>query len=232
MESRTMKTLPEGLRPYERLEAYGPETLSDTELIAILLKSGNRNRNAVEVAQDVLTRSEGLYGLGELSVKALTEISGVGAVKAITLLAAFELGRRISKGEQGKKTKISSIEQLASLYAPVMHLPQEHFKVVLLDRKWQILKDVTVSVGTVDKAIVHPREVFSPAVVNRASGVVVMHNHPSGDCTPSQADRDTTRRLSAAGNILGIVLADHIIYGRDRYYSFFLEGDLEELRSE
>ncbi len=231
MEGRTMKMLPEGLRPYERLEAYGPETLSDTELISILLKSGNRKRNAVEVAQDVLTRSEGLYGLGELSVQALTEISGVGWVKAITLLAAYELGRRISKGNQGKKTKIGSIEQLASLYGDVMRLPQEHFKVVLLDRKWQILKDVTVSVGTVDRAIVHPREVFSPAVTNRASGVVVMHNHPSGDCTPSKEDRETTRRLAEAGRILGIVLADHIIYGKDRYYSFFLEGDMEELRS-
>ena len=232
MDGRTMKTLPEGLRPYERLEAYGPETLSDTELISILLKSGNRKRNAVEVAQDVLARSEGLYGLGALSVQALTEISGVGFAKAVTLLAAFELGRRISKGDVGKKTRIGSIEQLASLYSGEMHLPQEHFKVVLLDRKWQILKDATVSVGTVDRAIVHPREVFSPAVVNRASGVVVMHNHPSGDCTPSREDRETTRRLAEAGKILGIVLADHIIYGKDQYYSFFLEGDMEELQAE
>lgn len=231
MEGRTMKMLPEGLRPYERLEAYGAVTLSDTELISILLKSGSRDRNAVEVARDVLTRSEGLYGLGELSVQALTEIAGVGFVKAVTLLAAFELGKRISKGDQGKKTKISSIEQLASLYAGVMHFPQEHFKVVLLDRKWQILKDVTVSVGTVDRAIVHPREVFSPAVTNRASGVVVMHNHPSGDCTPSKEDRKTTERLAEAGSVLGIPLADHIIYGKDRYYSFFLEGDMEALRS-
>ncbi len=233
MDGKTMKMLPESIRPYERIEAFGPQTLSDGELLAVLLKSGSRKRNVLAVAQDVLTRSGGLSGIGALSVQALTEIEGVGWVKAVTLLAAYEIGRRISKGQQVRKTKIRGIDQLAAMYAPeMMQMPQEHFKAVLLDRKWQILKDVTVSVGTVDHAIVHPREVFAEAVTNRASGIVVMHNHPSGDATPSKEDRETTRRLLNAGQILGIMLADHIVFGKDQYYSFFLEGEMERLLTE
>lgn len=233
MDGKTMKMLPEAIRPYERIEALGPHTLSDAELLAVLLKSGSRKRNVVAVAQDVLARSGGLSGLGALSVQALTEVEGVGWVKAVTLLAAYEIGQRISKGQQIRKTKIRGIDQLASMYASeMMQMPQEHFKAVLLDRKWQILKDVTISVGTVDRAIVHPREVFAEAVTNRASGIVVMHNHPSGDATPSREDRETTKRLLEAGQILGIVLADHIVFGADQYYSFFLEGEMEKLLTE
>lgn len=233
MEGRTMKRLPEELRPYERVEAFGAGALSDAELLAVLLKSGSRKRNALEVAQDVLIRSGGLSGLGVLSVQALTEIEGVGWVKAVTLLAAYELGLRISRGTQIRGVRIQGIDQLAAMYASEMALmSREHFKAVLLDRKWQILKDVTVSVGTVDRALAHPREVFSEAVVNHACAVVVMHNHPSGDATPSKEDRETTRRLLEAGRILGIILADHIVFGKDQYYSFFLEGEMERLRTE
>lgn len=233
MEGQTMKTLPEEIRPYERIEALGADTLSDTELLAVLLKSGSRKRNAVEVAQDVLRRSGGLSGLGNMSVQALTETEGVGRVKAVTLLAAYELGRRISRGIRVRKTRIQGIDQLATMYASEMALmQQEHFKAVLLDRKWQILKDVTISVGTVDRTIVHPREVFAEAVTNRACAVVVMHNHPSGDAAPSKEDRETTRRLMEAGRILGIMLADHIVFGKGHYYSFFLQGEMERLRTE
>ncbi len=233
MERQTMKMLPAEIRPYERISKFGASTLSDEELLAVLLKSGSRNRNAMDVARDVLVRSGGLGGLGELTPQALTEVHGVGWVKAITLLAAYELGRRIARGQQVRKTRIYSMDQLAFMYASEMALmPQEHFKAVLLDRKWQILKEITVSVGTVDKAIVHPREVFSEAVTNRASAVVVMHNHPSGDASPSKEDRETTRRLLEAGRILGILLADHIVFGKDQYYSFFLEGEMERLQAE
>lgn len=233
MNGQTMKTLPEELRPYERLEAFGAEALSDTELLAVLLKSGSRRKTAAEVAADVLCRCGGLSGLDGMSVPALSEVEGIGRAKAVTLLAAYELGLRICRNRRISRIRITDIGQLAERYGAEMTLArQEKFKAVLLDRKWQILKDVTVSVGTVDQTLVHPREVFSEAIANRASAVVVMHNHPAGSGTPSRADEETTRRLIAAGRILGIELADHIIFGNGNYFSFFREGLMEKLRDE
>lgn len=233
MKGRTMRTLPEELRPYERVEALGAGALSDTELVAVLIKTGSRDRNATEVAQDILRRCGGITGLGAMSVAAFREIAGVGRVKAVTLLAAYELGARIARGMQVRRTRISSIEQLGNLYLREMMLrDRETFKAVLLDKKWQIIKDVTVSVGTVDRTLVHPREVFAEAVANRASAVVLMHNHPSGDATPSREDRETTRRLIQAGRVLGIQVADHIVFGNGVFYSFYREGEMEKLCQE
>lgn len=227
-----MKMLPEELRPYEKLEKLGAGALSDAELIAVLLRTGNRDKTAVQVAVELLQNSGGLSGLRRLSISELTETDGIGRVKAILLQAAAELGTRFTRGKRVSKVRITDVNQLAELYlAEMKEYRQEIFKVLLVDRKLTVIKEVLVSVGTLDAAMVHPREVFAEAVANRAYGIVAMHNHPSGEVTPSKDDFKTTKRLILAGSVLGIELLDHLVYGDDKYYSFYREGDLDRLKN-
>jgi len=216
---------PESERPRERLLAKGPEALSDAQLLAILLRTGRRDSSAVEVAIELLRHVEGISGLAKCGIEEICAIEGIGPAKAAQLKAAVELGRRSLAAPLSTGTRISSSNDLYRHFYPLLRdRKQELFKVVLLDAKNIIVKETTVSEGTLTLSIVHPREVFALAIRESAAGVIFLHNHPSGDPTPSPEDRRLTDRLAAAGKLLGISVLDHVIIGDGRYVSFADEG--------
>jgi DNA repair protein RadC len=216
---------PESERPRERLLAKGPEAVSDAQLLAILLRTGRRDSSAVQVAIELLGHVDGISGLAKCGIEELCAIEGIGPAKAAQLKAAVELGRRSLAAPLSTGTRISSSNDLFRHFYPILRdRKQELFKVVLLDAKNIIVKETTVSEGTLTLSIVHPREVFALAIRESAAGVIFLHNHPSGDPTPSPEDRRLTDRLAAAGKLLGISVLDHVIIGDGRYVSFADEG--------
>lgn len=216
---------PEAERPRERLLAQGPSALTDAQLLAILLRVGRQRSSAVQVGLEVLDHLNGLSGLAHCGIEELCAIRGVGVAKAAQLKAALELGKRALASPLAKGTKITSSLDLFQHYHPYLRdLRHEIFKVVLLDAKHTIMRDATVSEGSLTLSIVHPREVFNLAVRESAAAVIFLHNHPSGDPTPSQEDRVLTTRLVAAGDVLGIQVLDHLIVGDGRYVSFADQG--------
>ena len=222
----TMRLLPEEMRPYERAEALGEEKLSDAELLAVLLRSGTKESTALEMAQILLKRFGGLSGLAAASRERLSEIKGVGNVKATVIRSAFELGKRGIRAKRVERVQIKSVEHLAGLYMAEMRSPQEQLRVVLLDTKSRIIRDETVSIGSSNQARADPKDIFSAAIEGRAESIVLMHNHPTGDCTPSREDYRLTERMFSAGKILGITVVDHIVFGDNAYYSFYESGDM------
>lgn len=219
-------------RPRERLLAKGPDALSDAQLLAILLRTGRRDSSAVEVAMDLLRRAGGVGRLATCGVEELCAIPGVGPAKAAQLKAAIELGKRAIAVPLSSGTRLSSSRDLFRHFHPLLRdMKHELFKVVLLDAKNTILNELTVSEGSLTLSIVHPREVFAPAVRESAAAVIVLHNHPSGDPTPSLEDRQLTERLVEAGRLLGIRVLDHVIVGENRYVSFADEGWLTDMPS-
>lgn len=229
----TLKTMPCSERPYERLEELGAAALSDAELLAMIIKTGTKEETAVEVARQVLCTcgEKGLWCLQEKSLAELMQIRGIGKVKALQLKAVCELGVRFRGSRTLTRTRVESFSQVADLFlAEFSALQKEVFRVVLLDKKWQILKVSDVSVGTLDQALVHPREVFTEAIRYTCSAVILIHNHPSGDVTPSRQDLETTARLVSAGDIVGIDVVDHIIIGNGMYSSMYLSGHMERIR--
>lgn len=221
---------PKTERPRERLLAKGSEVLSDAHLLAILLRTGRRDSSAVQVAIELLDRLGGLGGIAACGIEELCAIPGVGPAKAAQLKAALALGRRSLATPLTTGTRISSSADLFKHFHPVLRdVKHELFKVVLLDAKNTVLKEATVSEGSLTLSIVHPREVFALAVRESAAAVIFLHNHPSGDPTPSQEDRRLTDRLVAAGTLLGIRVLDHLIIGDSRYVSFADEGWLSKL---
>jgi len=216
---------PESERPRERLLAKGPDALSDAHLLAILLRTGRRDSSAVQVAMELLRHVEGINGLAKCGIEELCAIEGIGPAKAAQLKAAVELGRRSLAAPLSTGTRISSSSDLFRHFYPILRdKKQEVFKVVLLDAKNIIVKETTVSEGTLTLSIVHPREVFALAIRESAAGIIFLHNHPSGDPTPSPEDRRLTDRLVTAGKLLGISVLDHVIVGDGRYVSFADEG--------
>lgn len=212
-------------RPRERLLTKGPENLSDAQLLAILLRTGRRDSSAVQVAMELLHRVGSLAGLAQSGVQELYKISGIGPAKVAQLKAALELGRRAMAVPISTGTKISSSADLFRHFHPLLRdLKREIFKVVLLDAKNTVMKETTVSEGSLTLSIVHPREAFALAVRESAAGVIFLHNHPSGDPTPSVEDRRLTDRLVTAGEVLGIRVLDHMVIGDGRYVSFSDEG--------
>jgi DNA repair protein RadC len=212
-------------RPRERLLRNGPVALSDAQLLAILLRAGRKGVSAVEVAMDLLQQLDGLQGLSNRSVEELCRISGVGPAKAAQLKAAIELGKRVLATPLSSGTKIASSADLFHHFYPLLRdLRHEVFKVVLLDAKHAIIREATVSEGSLTVSIVHPREVFNLAVRESAAAVIFVHNHPSGDPSPSEEDRVLTTRLVAAGELLGIQVLDHLVIGDGRYTSFADQG--------
>lgn len=208
-------------RPRERLLAKGPEVLTDAQLLAILLRTGRRDSSAVQVAMELLHCAGGLAGLARSGVDELCKIPGIGPAKVAQLKAALELGRRAIAVPVSTGTKISSSADLFRHFHPLLRdLKRELFKVVLLDAKNTVIKETTVSEGSLTLSIVHPREVFALAVRESAAGVIFLHNHPSGDPTPSAEDRRLTDRLVTAGDVLGIRVLDHMIISDGRYVSF------------
>jgi DNA repair protein RadC len=221
-----IKELPRTERPRERLRELGPAALSTSELLAILIGSGNSRNSALSIAHEVLSRSEGsLRRLATLPVAALTSIDGLGSARAVAIHAALELGRRASADSRAEGLPLRGPRDVFLAYAPRLEdCPVEEFHVAILDAQHRLDRDVLVTRGILNSSLVHPREVFREAIAERASAVILVHNHPSGDPTPSPDDRVVTEQLVAAGKLLDIPVQDHVIVGRGRYVSFSEAG--------
>ncbi len=217
-------------RPREKLLKSGREALSTAEIMAVIIGSGTDQKSAVEVAMDILSDDKGgLRFLAGCTPEELMEIEGIGQAKACSLLAAVELGRRIGAEPVRAKRKITCAEDVEDLFMERMrHLMKEHFLGVLLNSKGEIIEEVTISIGDISSSISHPREVFAQAVRRCAGSIILVHNHPSGDPTPSGDDIETTRRLMEVGELLGIHVIDHLIIGDGRYVSLKSEGLMQE----
>ena len=215
----TLKQLPPELRPRERLLTAGPSALSDGELLGLLFGIGNREKTAVELAGEVISEAGGLHGLYDVSVHELVRVKGIGEAKACIIMAAVELGRRIGQIRNPGRPMISSPADVDRLLrGRIANLDRENFVVVLLNTKNEVIESPLVSVGTISAALVHPREVFKPAIRASAASVILAHNHPSGKVEPSREDREVTGRLVKSAEILGIEVLDHVILG-DGFYS-------------
>jgi len=207
--------------PRERLARFGPEALSDAELLALVLRTGGRGSDVLDVARRVLARQGGLRGLARSTPRELCAEPGVGPTKAASLLAAVEIGRRLATHRLEPGQPIRGPEDLYRHFAARLRdASHEQFLVVLLDGRHRVLRSESVSRGTLTASLVHPREVFRPAIREAAAAVVLVHNHPSGDPTPSGEDREITVRLARAGEILGIRVVDHVVVAERGYQSF------------
>ena len=231
MSQLKIREMPKEERPREKLLAHGPDVLTEPELIAILLRTGLRGANVVEVARDLLDQYKSLTGLSRCSVKELRKIKGIGPAKALELVAAFNLGKRLAR-EKLSQQKLDSPGLIYELLSREMRmLRNESLRVVLLDTRYRLIRIEPISSGSVNESIAHPRDVFRPALIYPAYAVIVVHNHPSGDASPSQADHSLTRRLAEAAELLQIRLLDHIIIGAPAdgsagYFSFREAGVL------
>jgi DNA repair protein RadC len=226
-----IREMPQDDRPREKLIARGASSLNDSELIAILLRTGLPGANAIEVAAKLLKRYKSLNGLSRCTVDEIADNPGIGPAKAVQLVAAFGLGQRLAN-ERLSRQKLDSPELVHDLVSAEMRtLHKESLRVILLDTRYHLLRMEEVSLGSVNESIAHPRDVFRPAVISSAYAVIVVHNHPSGDPSPSQSDHSLTRRLAEAAELLQIKLLDHIIIGapaegRLPYFSFKEAGVL------
>ena len=208
-------------RPRERLIREGAQSLSDSQLLAIILRTGRPDSTAVQVSMELLLHINGLSGLTNKEFEELCSIPGIGRAKAAQIQAAIELGKRVLSAPLTSGIRIGSSHDLFQHYYPLLRdLRHEVFKVILLDSKHCIIRDSMVSKGSLTLSIVHPREVFNLAVKVSAAAVIFLHNHPSGDPFPSDEDRTLTKRLVEAGNLLGIRVLDHLIIGDGKYVSF------------
>src|SRR5215211_1819130 len=222
----SIRELPRGERPRERLKAHGAHTLSSAELLAIVLGTGSAGRSALALAHEVLAWADGsLRRIAGQPVAALTKLGGIGSARAIAVHAALELGRRAAGEEREDGAPMRSPRDVFAVFAPRLEdLPVEEFHVAVLDSQHRLERDVTVTRGILNSSLVHPREVFREAIAERAAAIVLVHNHPSGDPTPSLDDRVVTEQLVAAGRLLDIPVHDHVIIGRGRYTSFAEAG--------
>ena len=215
-----VKELPVELRPRERLKQAGAASLSNIELLAIILHTGTRSESVLDLASRLLSHHGGLRGLVNITMAELGQVSGIGIAKAAQVRAALELGKRVSAMAPEVRPVIRSPKDISILLMEEMrHLDREQFRTVLLNTKNQVLETEVVSVGSLSSSIVHPREVFKNPIKKSAAALILVHNHPSGDPTPSREDIEVTKRLTEAGKILGIDILDHIIIGDNRYSS-------------
>lgn len=220
-----IKEMPAEERPVEKLFSQGKDSLSNAELVGVLLGSGTREESAVSLAEEIISAAGGIRGLSELDCEDLIKIRGIGPRKAATIVSALELARRVSHEGSKQKMRIRSPETLADIFMEDMrYAHKEYFKVLMLNVKYEVIGLETVSVGELSGAPVHPRETFEPAIRKGAAAVCFAHNHPSGDPTPSDDDLNITRRLTECGDILGIRVLDHIIIGDGVYSSLREEG--------
>ncbi|MAZ64381.1 MAG: hypothetical protein CL895_09020 [Dehalococcoidia bacterium] len=211
----TIRYLPQGERPRERLREFGPKSLSNTELIAILLRTGLQGENVLAVSSRLLARFDGLAGLGRVSFSELCAERGLSEAKTSQLMAALELGRRFVSLAPQERAVINSPQDVANLLlADMSVLDQEHLRILLLNTRNEVLGIQEIYVGNVNSSVVRAAEVFRPAVQANAPSIIVVHNHPSGDPAPSSQDVDITNELISAGKLLGIELLDHVVLGR------------------
>lgn len=225
MSSLKIQEMPEQDRPREKLARLGAGALSDSELIAILLRVGVRGTNAVDLARKMLSQHHTLGALARCSVRDLAKIHGIGLAKATQLAAAFGLGERLAREKLARQKMDSPALVCELLGAEMRALNKESLRVILLDTRYHLLRVEEVSLGSLNESIAHPREIFKPAISHSAFAIILVHNHPSGDPSPSEADRRLTRRLAEAGQLLQIGLLDHLIIGspaegRAAYFSF------------
>jgi DNA repair protein RadC len=222
-----MKHLSPDDRPREKLLRLGATSLGDNELVAVVVGSGCRGADALDVANEVLRARGGLHGLARSTCGDLSRVAGIGEAKAAQIAASVEIGRRALGHAPGARIQLRTPREAAAYLLPAFGArPVEHFGVVLLDTKHRVLRSTVVASGTLNTTIVLPRDVFREAMLGGAAAVIAFHNHPSGDPTPSADDLDLTRRLVAAGALIGIDLVDHVVLGDARYCSFKEMGTL------
>ena len=216
-----IKELPEEERPREKMLEKGTESLSNTELIAILIGSGQREESAMVLASKILaTRDDGIKYLSTAKPEELLRVSGIGEAKACRIAAAVELGKRLSEGGGKKRTKFGSPEEIAALFMEEMRLEtKEFFRILLLNTRNELIGKELISIGNITSSIVDPRDVFKPAIKRGAASIVLIHNHPSGNPEPSDADILVTNRLIQAGELLEVKVLDHLIIGDGKFVS-------------
>ncbi|MEA4883095.1 MAG: DNA repair protein RadC [Clostridia bacterium] len=222
---RAIREMPVGERPMERLLEYGLGAVSTGELIAIIIRCGRPGESAVDVASRLLAERGGTRGLATASMLELLSVPGIGVVRAGQIQAAIELGRRVLLCEGESRPEIGGPGDAAGILMPAMrYLEKEEFRAIFLDTRNRIVDTAVISVGTLNSSIVHPREVFRAAIRAASAGVIVAHNHPSGDPSPSPEDIAITKRLVRAGSLIGIEVIDHLIIGDNIYFSFKEKG--------
>lgn len=225
----TIKDWPDEERPRERLVKYGVDYLTDAELLGIILVKGYQGKTSVDIAKELLSESGGLRKLDSLSFSEMSSVKGIGLAKFTQIKAALEMGKRLLREPSSPKKKIHNAVDLVDYFGPNMRdLKKEIFKIILLDVKNKIIRDIDVSVGSLTESIVHPREVLKEIIKESAASVIFLHNHPSGESSPSKNDLDITERLVDACNLIGVRVLDHIILGDDNYTSFSQEGLLNK----
>ncbi|GIQ70177.1 UPF0758 protein YsxA [Xylanibacillus composti] len=220
-----LRELPAGERPRERMLASGEQALANAELLAILIRTGTQSESAIALAQRLLREAEGLHNLVDMSVEQLTAIKGIGTAKALQIKAGIELGKRLARTAKKNAFRIHSPQDVADyIKEDVRYLCNEHFICLYLNTKNGVIGHETLSVGSLNASIVHPREVFRAAMKRACASIICVHNHPSGDPTPSPEDIQITRRLAEAGQIVGIELLDHVIVGDQDFISLKEQG--------
>ena len=228
-QSNTIREMPRDERPYEKCSRLGAEHLSDVELLAVLLRTGTRGENALELAGRILYHDGGIgiLGIHQFNAERLKQIKGIGNVKAIQISCISELAKRLAKASYQDTVCFTDPKTIAQYYMEdLRHEKQEHMKLLMLNSKAKLLGETTISKGTVNASLVTPRELFIEALQKNAVSIIILHNHPSGDPSPSREDMLTTKRIQDAGALIGIELLDHIIIGNNCYISFREEGML------
>lgn len=227
MQHQTLRQLPHSQRPRERMITYGADALSHAELLAILLRTGTKNQSAVQLSAQLLQQCGSLRELVDMSLDELTAIKGIGQAKALQLLAGIELGKRVARSSLGDVVTVRSPYD-AAMYVmeELRYLKKEHFICLFLNTKNHIAGKETLSMGTLNASLVHPREVFRAAIRSSSASIICIHNHPSGDPSPSPEDIQITKRLAEAGSLLGIEILDHLIIGDGTFVSLKEQGYL------
>jgi DNA repair protein RadC len=221
----TVRDLPRQERPRERLQKFGPEALSAQELLALVIGRGIPKKSVMNIAQELLAKFGNIKAISQATIEELSQIKGIGLAKAAQIKASFELGKREDLEPELKNFDIKNPESVVkAIRATIRDKAKEHFKLILLNPRNKIIGISTISVGTLNASLVHPREVFKDAIMHSAASVVLAHNHPSGDPEPSEDDLKITKKLVESGKILGIEVIDHIIVARNGFKSFKEEG--------
>lgn len=220
-----IREMPADERPRERLARYGPEALATAELLAIILRTGTARESALGLANRLLSRFGSLRGIATASVEELSSVPGMGLAKAAQLRAAFELGKRLAMTGETPRPIVRSPADAANLVMEdLRHRDKEYFQAILLDTRNRVIGVTTISIGSLSQSVVHPREVFKEAISRSCAALILCHNHPSGDPSPSEEDAAITRRLVEAGKLLGMPVLDHIIIGQGSYLSLKERG--------
>ncbi|HSB05170.1 MAG TPA: DNA repair protein RadC [Thermodesulfobacteriota bacterium] len=223
--SFTVRDLPKPERPRERLQKLGPEALSSQELLALIIGRGIPKKSVMTIAHELLSRFKNVKAIGQATIEELSQIKGIGIAKAAQIKACFELAKREALEIGEEEFEIKNPEAVFKLISSsIKDKAREHFKLILLNSRNKKIGISNVSIGTLQTSLVHPREVFKEAITHSAASVILAHNHPSGDPEPSEDDLKITKKLAESGKILGIEVVDHIIVGKNKFYSFREKG--------